>query len=102
MTTRTSQNTRHLPDIQRGESFTLFVNDQEIQAFPGETVAGALIAAGIKVFNHSDDGSPRSLYCGIGQCFSCLVTVDGQPNVRACVTMAVPGMRVHTEQGVKP
>ena len=33
-------------------------------------------------------GAPRGVFCGIGVCFDCLVTVNGRPNQRACL---VPG-----------
>ncbi|MGW2362580.1 2Fe-2S iron-sulfur cluster-binding protein, partial [Streptomyces phaeofaciens] len=30
-----------------------------------------------------DGERPRGVFCGIGVCFDCLVTVDGRPNQRA-------------------
>jgi len=93
---RIIKTTRHLPAFERGSPFTITVDGKEIIAYPGETLAGALTASGIKVLNYADDGSPRGIYCGIGQCFSCLVTVDGQPGIRACMTLATPGMRIQT------
>jgi hypothetical protein len=39
------------------------------------------------------------VFCGIGVCFDCLVTVNGQPSVRACLAEARPGDRVETQQG---
>ena len=64
---------------------------------PGQTVAAALWASGLRVWRTTpDSGRPRGLYCGIGVCFDCLVTVDGVPNRRACVAPAEPGCRVTT------
>jgi predicted molibdopterin-dependent oxidoreductase YjgC len=34
------------------------------------------------------------LFCGMGVCFDCLVTVDGRPGVRACMTPVRDGMDV--------
>jgi D-hydroxyproline dehydrogenase subunit alpha len=42
---------------------------------------------------------PRGLSCGIGVCFDCLVTVNGTPGVRACLTEVRPGDVVTTETG---
>jgi predicted molibdopterin-dependent oxidoreductase YjgC len=57
----------------------------------GQTVAAVLIAAGIRSWRITRvDGRPRGLFCGIGVCFDCLVTVNGVPSVRACVTEARP------------
>lgn len=59
---------------------------------PGQTVAAVLIAAGIRSWRTTRfDGRPRGLFCGIGVCFDCLVTVNGVPSLRACVTEARPG-----------
>jgi aerobic-type carbon monoxide dehydrogenase small subunit (CoxS/CutS family) len=44
-------------------------------------------------------GVPRGLFCGIGVCFDCLVTIDGTPNQRACLVPAHPDMVVTTQLG---
>jgi len=73
------------------------VDGQAVQAYLGETVATVLLAAGRQTFRHTDRlRAPRGLFCGMGVCFDCLVTVDGQPNVRACMTLVQPGMVVET------
>src|SRR5215831_20559914 len=68
----------------------------EIEALPGETVAAALAAADIVAVRRSRSGAPRGPYCGMGVCFDCLVTVDGRPNQRACLTKVEPGMDVRS------
>jgi NADH dehydrogenase/NADH:ubiquinone oxidoreductase subunit G len=76
---------------------TVTVDGDPVQAYPGETVATVLLAAGRRTFRHTDQlHAPRGLFCGMGVCFDCLVTVDGQPNVRACVTPVHAGMVVET------
>ena len=42
------------------------------------------------------EASPRGVFCGMGVCFDCLVTVDGRQGVRACVTPVRAGMVVET------
>ena len=55
----------------------------------GDTVASALFRAGVRTFTRSlKSHRRRGLYCGTGDCPNCLVTVDGVPGVRACVTPA--------------
>jgi predicted molibdopterin-dependent oxidoreductase YjgC len=88
-----TEDTRRLP-AARGDSFLLEVDGTPIIAYEGETVAAALLAAGYRTFRHTAHGQPRGLFCGIGVCFDCLVTVDGRPHLRACQTLARPGMRV--------
>lgn len=83
---------RIMRGITRGKPFTVRVNGEPVIAYPGETIATVLLAAGFKVFRHTSlSGEPRAPYCGMGLCFDCLVTVNGQSNVRACSTYAQPG-----------
>jgi D-hydroxyproline dehydrogenase subunit gamma len=78
--------------ITRKQPFTISVNGVETLAYPGETLATVLLAAGWKIFRHTSlSGQPRGMFCGMGLCHDCLVTVNGQPNVRACHTPAQPG-----------
>lgn len=51
----------------------------------GQTVAAALTAAGIRSWRTTRRGAPRGLFCGMGVCQDCLVTIDGRPNQRACM-----------------
>ncbi len=84
--------------ISRGQSFTIQVNGKPVTAYPGETLAAALLAAGWRMFRHTSlSGEPRGLYCGMGVCFDCLVTVNGRENVRACKTLAQPGDKVERQ-----
>ncbi|HEX4725552.1 MAG TPA: (2Fe-2S)-binding protein [Pseudonocardiaceae bacterium] len=65
---------------------------RELPMVSGQTVAAVLIAAGIRSWRTTRvDGRPRGLFCGIGVCFDCLVTVNGVPSVRACLAEARPG-----------
>ncbi len=88
--------------VARGAPLRLLFEGRELTAYLGESVAAALLAAGVRTLGHGPDGGPRGLYCGMGACFECRVTVDGRPNLRACMTPVAPGMRVeptppHTE-----
>jgi hypothetical protein len=78
--------------VTRGQPFVIQVNGAPVTAYPGETIAAVLLASGWQMFRHSAlSGEPRGPFCGMGLCFDCLVTLNGQPNVRACVTFAQPG-----------
>ena len=74
--------------------FDIEVDGRLVRVESGQTVAAALIGAGITVFRHTPAGAPRGVFCGMGVCFDCLVTVDGLADQRACVTPVRPGMRV--------
>jgi len=81
-------------------TYSIKFDDRNVPAAPGQTVAGALWAAGVRSWRMTRDrGAPRGLFCGIGVCFDCLVTIDGVPNQRACVIPVRPGMTVNTQPG---
>jgi NADH dehydrogenase/NADH:ubiquinone oxidoreductase subunit G len=85
------------PAADRGAAVTIWIDGQPTEAYAGETVAAALLASGKRVFRLTDKSrAPRGLYCGMGVCFDCLVTVDGEALVRACVTPVRAGMMIET------
>lgn len=76
------------------------VDGRPVHVVPGQTLGAALMAAGIRAWRRTrHDGRPRGLFCGIGVCFDCLVTVNGQPSLRACLVEARAGDVVTTQEG---
>jgi hypothetical protein len=81
--------------IRRGEPFTFWFGEARVVAHPGETIAAALMAAGQRELRRTRiDGRPRGLFCAIGSCFDCLVSIDGGGPTRACLTLAQPDHHV--------
>ena len=73
-------------------------NGREIVGFEGETIAGSLYAAGVRIFSRSFKyHRPRGLFCLSGHCDHCLMRVDGVPNVRTCSTPLREGMKVESQ-----
>ena len=86
---------------QRGPALAIVVDGVPVTAYGGESIAAALMAAGQRPMRWTAHaGQPRGYFCGMGVCQDCLVTVDGQPNVRACMTLVREGLRVATQQGL--
>lgn len=84
-----------------GKVLTIIVDGEPVVAFEGETVAAALMAAGKRVFRHTQKkGEPRGYFCGLGRCTDCIMTINGVPQVRTCITLVEEGMRVETQQGL--
>ena len=77
-----------------GRPIAFSFNGRSVDSLTGETIGGALAAAGITTLRRSASGAPRGLFCGMGACFDCVVTVDGRINQRACLTPVSPGMEV--------
>jgi NADPH-dependent 2,4-dienoyl-CoA reductase/sulfur reductase-like enzyme len=67
-----------------GEPLRFDYAGQRVEAWPGETVASALIAAGIWHFRETREGEERGPYCGMGVCGECTVLVNGEPR-KACL-----------------
>jgi len=82
------------------EMVTIIVDGVAMQARKGEMIAAALIAGGKDTFRRTvKRGEPRGIYCGIGRCTDCVMTVNGIPNVRTCVTAVEEGMIIQTQIG---
>jgi thioredoxin reductase len=69
---------------------------------PGASIAAALTAAGHRHLRDTAKGAARGMFCGMGVCQDCLVTVDGVPNQRACMTAAVAGQKVERQAVLVP
>jgi hypothetical protein len=81
-------------------AFSIRFDGVPVTAVPGQTVAAALWAAGIRSWRTTRGASaPRGLFCGIGACFDCLVTIDGEPDQRACLVPARPDQLVTSQAG---
>lgn len=74
--------------------FEIEVDGRSLPAHHGQTVAAVLLGAGIRAWRRMPSGARRGMFCGMGVCFDCLVSINGQPDQRACMTPAQPGMRV--------
>ncbi len=72
---------------------------REVLAERGDSVAAALLAAGEKRFCEAlISGQARAPLCMIGNCFDCLIEIDGEPNRQACRTEVAEGMRVRIQR----
>lgn len=86
--------------LERGDLINFTYNGLELQGHTGETIAAALHAAGVKTLSHSHESHrPRGFYCAIGNCSSCLMEVNGKPNVRVCIEPLKEGMVINTQEG---
>jgi sarcosine oxidase subunit alpha len=81
--------------IRRGKAVRIFLDGRPVPAYEGETLATALLGAGHLV-SRTIDEQPLGVYCNIGVCHSCVMTVDGVPGVRICRTPVSDGLRVKT------
>jgi predicted molibdopterin-dependent oxidoreductase YjgC len=81
---------------------TLQVEGRPVTAAEGDTLALALLEAGVGTFRETAvSGAPRAPLCLMGSCFDCLVQVDGQANVQACMVRVNDGMQVRLQHGAR-
>ena len=75
---------------------TVAINDRKYPVEDGMTVAVAIASSGARSFRTSVTGEPRGPLCGMGICFECRVTIDGEPHRRSCTTIVRDGMEIVT------
>jgi len=79
----------------------IYVDGKPLAAREGDTIASALIAAGRNGLRHTEKRhEPRGVFCAVGRCTDCVMTVDGVPNVRTCITPVRAGMQIRTQEGL--
>ncbi len=84
------------------ERISFSFNGVDYEAVEGESIAAALLANSIRIIRYSEKlKKPRGIYCGIGHCYECRVTIDGQKSVRACITNVQDKMQIHSQCEVK-
>lgn len=76
-----------LGKLEERKVVTFTFDGKTYEGYEGDTIASALLANGIRKLRvHEESGAPRGIYCNIGHCFECRVTVNQKQGVRACMT----------------
>lgn len=75
----------------------LTINGQPCRIPAGSTVAAAILRTGLTTFRRSVTGEVRAPLCGMGICYECRVTINGQAHARSCQIVCADGMEVHTD-----
>lgn len=79
------------------ETVTLSVNGTSVTMPEGSMVSAAVLKSGMTGFRRSVSGESRGPLCGMGICFECRVTIDGEAHSRSCQTLCQDGMDVRTD-----
>lgn len=83
--------------MEQPVTITISIDSTPVIVDSGTTVAGAMISRGITAWRSTRTNErPRGLFCGIGVCFDCLVTIDSVPNQRACMVRVCEGQQIDT------
>lgn len=93
---------RPIESTTERRAVTLFVEGRQIVAREGDTLAMALLNAGVTPFRKTAvSGKPRAPLCLMGVCFDCLAEVDGQQNVQSCMVEVRQDMQVQLQHGAR-
>lgn len=85
----------------RKDMVSIEVDGKVIPAYEGEPIAAALLASGIRVLRRTEKrGEPRGIFCARGLCTDCIMTVNGIPNIRTCITLVEKDMKIETQGGL--
>ena len=79
------------------EIVMLMVNGDSVTMRAGSMVSAAVLKAGVRSFRRSVTGEGRAPLCGMGICFECRVTIDGEAHCRSCQIVCRNGMDVHSD-----
>lgn len=75
------------------------VDGRAVTVPDGVTIAAALMSRGQRSWRTTRIADrPRGLFCGMGVCFDCLITLNGEPNVRACITIVETGDVIESQR----
>ena len=89
---------RRRSEIRQPVSIT--IDGRPVTVAAGDSVAAALLLAGGEAYRRSAiSGQARAPFCLIGNCFDCLVEIDGMANRQGCLVTVADGMAVRRQQG---
>jgi sarcosine oxidase subunit alpha len=88
-------------DFKKRKEFPFYFQKKKVVGEEGDTIASALHAAGVRTLTKSlKYDSPRGFFCGIGKCSSCLMRVNGVPNIRTCIAPLKEGIFVEMQEKI--
>jgi glycine/D-amino acid oxidase-like deaminating enzyme len=87
--------------MPQNQEISFRFDGETLSARAGDTIAATLVSHGLLTQGTAKNGEPRGIFCGMGVCHDCLVTVDGRTAIRACMTKVADGM-VIARQPAKP
>ena len=80
------------------DTITVSVNGRPLTVPAGSMVSAAVAISGVASFRRSVTGEPRGPLCGMGICFECRVTINGEAHSRSCQIACQSGMEVRTDE----
>ena len=72
-------------------------NGKKQEGVIGDSIASALINSGEYGLRNTEGTEKRGVFCGMGVCNECLVNVNGEEGLLACMTQLKPEMEISNQ-----
>ena len=82
--------------IKNDNSISINFNGTPYRGFKGQSIASLLFSCGIRGLRNCKNGEERGVFCGMGVCYDCTVSINGISGKRACIEPAIDGIDVRS------
>ena len=79
-------------------AFSVTVNGARVGVTEEMTALAAILLSGTTTLRRSVSGEPRGALCGMGVCFECRVTINGERHCRSCQMRCAHEMDIRTDE----
>lgn len=80
------------------KAFSVTVNGAQVGVTEDMTALAAILLSGATTLRRSVSGEPRGALCGMGVCFECRVTINGERHCRSCQIRCAQAMDIRTDE----
>lgn len=80
------------------KAFSVRVNGAQVDATEDMTALAAILLSGTTTLRRSVSGEQRGALCGMGVCFECRVTINGEHHCRSCQIRCAQEMDIRTDE----
>lgn len=85
------------PNIGHIDTVHIVIDGEEIAVSASSSIAAVLVQRRVHESGCAEPtGAGVRVFCGMGSCYACVVTVDGAGGVRSCISPVLAGMVIQT------
>jgi sarcosine oxidase subunit alpha len=80
------------------KAVSVTVDGAQVDATEEMTALAVILLSGTTILRRSVSGEPRGALCGMGVCFECRVTINGERHCRSCQIRCAHAMDIRTDE----
>jgi len=80
------------------KAVSVTVDGAQVDATEEMTALAVILLSGTTTLRRSVSGEPRGALCGMGVCFECRVTINGERHCRSCQIKCAHAMDIRTDE----